>query len=54
MESVPPFSSHLGAELWETKSQLVLRFSMNGEVINIENSDTIEVEKFIKKYVEPK
>ena len=54
LDSVPPFASHLCAEHYEMKSQLVLRFSLNGDVFDVDHSDTIEVEKFLKKYVEPK
>lgn len=52
-EAVPPYASHLGAELWEANSQLSFRFTLNGEVLKIGNSDTIEIEQFINKYLEP-
>lgn len=53
LDSVPPFASHLGVGLWELNSKLVLRFAINGEVLNIDHSETMEVEKFLTKYVEP-
>lgn len=48
-DGVPPYASHLGAELWERKNKLELRFVINGEVLKIKNSETIEVEEFFKK-----
>lgn len=51
-DGVPPYASHLAAELWERDNKLVLRFVMNGEVLNINNSDTVGVDDFLKKYID--
>ncbi|KAK8839142.1 hypothetical protein M9Y10_032615 [Tritrichomonas musculus] len=48
-DGVSPYASHLAAELWERQNKLLLRFAINGEVLKIKNSETIEVEEFLKK-----
>lgn len=51
-DGIPPYASHLAAELWEMHGKRVLRFAVNGEVLCLNNSETIEVDDFLKKYVE--
>lgn len=51
-EGIPPYASHFAAELWEKKNKRVIRFVINGDVIRINNSDSIDVDEFLIKYVE--
>ena len=49
-EGIPPYASHLAAELWEKRNKRVIRFVINGEIIRLNNSESIDVDDFFKKY----